>query len=295
VIAPVPVAPSAVPAVKALASFGRPRPLEAREIDVLVERFADAALFAEEAGFDGVEIHAAHGYLLSQFLSPLTNLRTDDWGGDLAQRARFVLTVVRTIRARTRSGFALAVKLNTADFQRGGFDSEDSLQVARMLEDEGIDLLEISGGSYEKPAMMGATDRTRAREAYFLEQAERLRRAVRTPLMLTGGLRRRATMERVLREGAVDVIGLARPLALDPDLPSKLLSGAVESSSAGPVRVGIRALDAAAEGGVYGLHIASLADGLEPDPDLSPWRGVADMVVSEMIRGTRRRRAMRAS
>ncbi len=144
----------------------------------VIQRFARSAGLAERAGFSGVEIHAAHGYLLSQFLSPLSNRRSDAWGGSLENRARLLLEIVRAVRAEVASGFAVAVKLNSADFQRGGFSADDAREVVRMLDGLGVDLVELSGGSYEAPAMQGeARDgRTLAREAYFVEFARDIAR-----------------------------------------------------------------------------------------------------------------------
>ena len=135
--------------------FARPVAMTAAQIEATIARFAVTASRAEDAGFDGVEIHAAHGYLLSQFLSPLVNKRTDAWGGSLENRARMLLDVVRAVRASVSPSFAVAVKLNSADFQRGGFDLDDARRVITMLEPLGVDLVELSGGSYESPAMSG--------------------------------------------------------------------------------------------------------------------------------------------
>ncbi|MFE4849696.1 NADH:flavin oxidoreductase/NADH oxidase family protein, partial [Streptomyces sp. NPDC056689] len=156
--------------------FGRPTAMTPKQIKDSVTRYAVTARRAEEAGFDGVEVHAAHGYLLSQFLSPLVNKRTDRWGGSLENRARMLLDIVRAVRAAVSPSFAVAVKLNSADFQRGGFDADDARQVIEMLEPLGVDLVELSGGSYESPAMTGrpADNRTQAREAYFLDLAKDL-------------------------------------------------------------------------------------------------------------------------
>src|SRR5207244_3729875 len=162
-----------------------------------IERFATAAVVCETAGFDGVQIHAAHGYLVTQFLSPLTNLRDDEWGGDAPRRRRFLIEIVRRVRQRVSPGFAVGVKLNSADFQRGGFTEEESRDVVAALADEQIDLIEISGGNYESPAMSGsAAASTRAREAYFLEYAASVRAAAGTvPLAVTGGFRSVAAIE----------------------------------------------------------------------------------------------------
>lgn len=135
----------------------------------VIQRFANTARLGEKAGFTGVEIHAAHGYLLSQFLSPLSNKRQDQWGGSLENRARILIEIVEAVRKVVSPQFTVAVKLNSADFQRGGFSAEDAQQVVKMLNEHAVDLVELSGGSYEAPAMQGqARDgRTLAREAYF--------------------------------------------------------------------------------------------------------------------------------
>ena len=191
-----PVAPS--PVAINLPGATTPRELTSAEIEDIIERFANAAVVCETAGFDGVQIHGAHGYLVAQFLSPLSNQRDDEWGGDPQRRMRFVLEVVRRIRARVSPGFAVGIKLNSADFQRGGFTEDESRSVVAALAGEGIDLIEVSGGSYEQPAMMGkAADSTRAREAYFLEYARTVRSlAGDIPLAVTGGFRSRSAMAR---------------------------------------------------------------------------------------------------
>ncbi|MFB6895624.1 NADH:flavin oxidoreductase/NADH oxidase family protein [Streptomyces hydrogenans] len=202
--------------------FGKPTAMTPQQIDDTVTRFAVTAHRAEKAGFDGVEIHAAHGYLLSQFLSPLVNKRTDQWGGSLENRARMLLDIVYYIRTAVSPAFAVAVKLNSADFQRGGFDADDARQVIEMLAPLGVDMVELSGGSYESPAMTGrpADNRTQAREAYFFDLAKDLVRTSPLPLMLTGGITRRVTAERVLN-GGVAVVGMGTAITLTPDLPHR--------------------------------------------------------------------------
>jgi 2,4-dienoyl-CoA reductase-like NADH-dependent reductase (Old Yellow Enzyme family) len=206
--------------------FGQPVAMTEEQIGTTVERFATTASRAEHAGFDGVEVHAAHGYLISQFLSPLVNKRSDDWGGSLENRARLLLDVVRAIREAVSPSFAVAVKLNSADFQRGGFAAEDSARVIAMLEPLGVDLVELSGGSYESPAMSGrpADGRTAAREAYFLELAAQLAKTSPLPLMLTGGITRRETAEQVLVSG-VALVGMASAMAMTPDLCNRWEGG----------------------------------------------------------------------
>lgn len=241
---PHPKAPSAVAVGLPGKQFGLPEALTEPEILDLVERFGHAAQVAQATGFTGVQIHAAHGYLLSQFLSPRANLRSDQWGGSLENRARMLLAVVRRVRAGVGPAFPIGVKLNSADFQKGGFAFEESMVVARWLQDAGVDLLEISGGSYEQPAMMDISGMeapdappmaastpsasTAAREAYFVDFAKTMRAALTMPLMVTGGFRTRRAMNTALETGAADIIGLGRPLCVDTAGPAKLLAGADE-------------------------------------------------------------------
>lgn len=223
-----PVAPSAVPfgSRGIRTAFAVPRALTGEEIEAIIERFAVAARTFVDAGFHGVQIHGAHGYLVSQFLSPLTNLRTDAWGGDAVRRRRFLLEVVRRVRSAVGDDVPVGVKLNSADFQRGGFTEEESLEVVRELGETGVDLLEVSGGTYEKAAMMGSgRASTQAREAYFLDYAAKARSVSDVALMVTGGFATRDGMEEALRSGALDVVGLGRPLIVDPALPARLLDG----------------------------------------------------------------------
>lgn len=185
-----------------------------------------AALNFADAGFSGIQLHGVHGYLISQFLSPLTNQRTDEWGGNAVRRRRFLIELVRRIRAKLPARVPLSVKLNSADFQRGGFTKDESLEVVRELGEAGLDLLEISGGTYEKAAMMGVTREISARrEAYFLEYAAKARKVSDAALMVTGGFATVGGMNEALRSGALDVIGLGRPMIVDPELPRRLLGG----------------------------------------------------------------------
>ena len=202
--------------------FARPRAMSEDEIEDVIARFVATARQAEKAGFDGVQIHAAHGYLLSQFLSPLTNQRKDQWGGSVSNRARLLLEIVRQVRAAVAADFAVAVKINSADFQRGGFDLDDAHKVVQMLNPLGVDVIEISGGNYEAPAMQGRTadGRTLAREAYFLEFAEQIARVSEVPVMSTGGVTRLATAQAVVDAG-VALVGMGTALAICPDLVNR--------------------------------------------------------------------------
>lgn len=267
-----PVAPSAVAVPGAAGAFAQPRELTSREIEELIQRYATTAAIATEAGFDGVQIHGAHGYLVSQFLSPLSNRRTDAWGGTPEKRRRFVVELFRAVRAAVGPTTPVAIKLNSADFQRGGFGEQESLEVVRALAAEGLDLLEISGGTYASAAMLGVDpslkESTRRREAYFLEYAERVRAELPDlPLMLTGGFRSADGMVDAVASGAVDLVGLGRPLAVQPDFPRDLLAGRVDESVVSPRRSGIRLLDSLTELTFYSVQMWRMAAGKEPAPD----------------------------
>ncbi|MFO0692463.1 MAG: NADH:flavin oxidoreductase/NADH oxidase family protein [Polyangiales bacterium] len=279
-----PVAPSAVPAVKLLKGFAHPRALREDEIPATIARYGEAAAMAREAGFTGVQIHGAHGYLCAQFLSPLTNLRTDAWGGSLENRARFLRETVKDVRRRVGADFPIGVKLNSADFQRGGFDETESMEVVRMLERDGVDLLEISGGNYENPAMFDLAESSRHREAYFLDYAKKVRKLSRIPLMVTGGFRSLSVMEEALASDALDVVGMARPLALEPDLPKRLFEGRSTGSTSVPRRFGVGHpnLEYFAEGGYYLAQMGRLARGLPANPELGSYRAMAAFVAQQV-------------
>ena len=276
-----PAGPSAGPAVDVLFAYARPRALQSREIREIIARFGSAAQVAERAGFSGVQVDAAHGYLLSQFLSPRTNLRGDAWGGSLENRARLLLEALSAVRTATSRSFTVAVKLNSADFQRGGFEEDEALEVVRWLADAGVDLLEISGGTYETPALLGLSASTRAREVYFLDFARRVRACTRMPLMVTGGFRTREAMECALAEDALDLVGLSRPLLLEPDLPGRLLSGEATRSVAKRLDVP-KPFFALAEAAYYDFQIQRLALGRRPKLQLSPFRAIARYVVRDL-------------
>jgi 2,4-dienoyl-CoA reductase-like NADH-dependent reductase (Old Yellow Enzyme family) len=286
------VAPSAV-ALDVAPGFVKPRALTAEEIVELIERFATSARIVVEAGFDGVQIHGAHGYLISQFLSPLTNQRDDEWGGDPERRRRFLLEVTRAVRAAIGPEKVLSIKLNSADFQRGGFTEDESLAVIQQLDVEGVDILEISGGTYESPAMSdgGASASTVSREAFFLEFAERVRAVTTVPLMVTGGFRTGSGMTDAIRSGATDLIGIARPLALEPDLPAELLASPESARSNLELKkIGIKKLDSIADLWWTQHQIQLLGAGKEPDPSYGPRRAVFDALSRDGRNILRRRR-----
>lgn len=286
------VAPSAIP-VDLGPAFAKPRALTPEEITALVDRFARSARIVVDAGFDGVQIHGAHGYLVSQFLSPLTNRRDDEWGGDAERRRRFLLEVTRAIRAAIGPEKVLSIKLNSADFQRGGFTEDESLAVIQQMDGESVDLLEISGGTYESPAMSdgGAAESTMRREAFFLEFAERVRAVTTVPLMVTGGFRTGAGMTEAVASGATDLIGIARPLALEPELPIALLTSPDTARSSFELKkIGIKKLDSVADLWWTQRQIQRLGAGKDPDPNYGARRAVFDALRRDGRNTLRRRR-----
>lgn len=291
---PNPGAPSAIKLALPGGQFGDPRALSAAEIKDVIARFAHAAAVSREGGFTGVQIHAAHGYLISEFLNPRANQRTDEWGGALANRARLLLEAIKAVRAKIGSDFALSVKLNSADFQKGGFTNEECLKVVGWLNDAGIDLLEISGGSYEQPKMAGVSglepvfeeevrESTRAREAYFIDYAAAIAKIARMPLMVTGGFRTREGMEEAIAAGACHVIGLARPLCGDPLAAKRLLNGEArmvpsyeKTLRLGPGWLGpnspftlLKMINGLGAQGWYCLQLIRMGGGLDPNLRMS--------------------------
>ena len=291
------ISPSAIPFKAEMQSFfATPREMTEAEILDTIARFANAAGIVKKAGFAGVQIHGAHGYLVSQFLSPRHNVREDGWGGTPEKRRRFVLELYAAMRAQVGADFPIGIKLNSADFQRGGFTEEESLATIKALADAGIDLIEISGGTYEAPAMTGAKASTIEREAYFLTFAETVREHISTPLMVTGGFRTLAVMQAALDSGALDLIGLGRPLAIEPDAANRLLAGEEMRYRVKPIKTGIGMVDRMAimEVSWYTRQLHRMGNGKVPKPNESGLWSFAATVVAN-VRGTRKTRRMRAS
>ncbi|MDO8289381.1 MAG: NADH:flavin oxidoreductase/NADH oxidase family protein [Parvibaculum sp.] len=303
-----PLAPSDIPLDMPGAQFGKPRAATTAEIEDVIRRFAHTATIARDTGFTGVQIHGAHGYLISEFLSPDVNTRTDEWGGSLENRARLLLETVRAVRKAVGSDFPISVKLNSADFQRGGFSHMDAIRVASWLNAEGLDLLEISGGTYEQPRLVGLDDLTLhpeksetrkestiAREAYFLEYAKDIRAATTMPLMVTGGFRTVDGMNAALASNTMDVVGIARPMCVDPSAPARLLSGSTRSIPAfektlkiGPGILGphsrfnlVKALNGWGQQGWFCLQLLRMGAGLDPDPKLGVFKAFRDYAKNE--------------
>jgi len=286
-------APSAVPLKLGNMSrhFNAPRAMTHRVIEDVVRRFARTAQLAEQAGFTGVEIHAAHGYLLSQFLSPLSNQRTDEWGGSLENRARLLIEIVKAVRAVVSPRFAVAVKLNSADFQRGGFSAEDARQVVKLLNELAVDLVELSGGSYEAPAMQGdARDgSTLAREAYFAQFARDIRTVAKMPVMVTGGIRRWPVAREVIKSG-VDMVGIGTALAIDPNLPRDWLDGKDSAPVLRPINWKNKPLASLANMAAVKFQLRKLSHGKPTNPKVSPLRALILQQVSNARRVRQYRR-----
>lgn len=295
------LSPSAIPFRKDMAAFFEtPSAATSAEIEEIIQRFGTSAAIVKKAGFSGVQIHGAHGYLVSQFLSPHHNQRTDEWGGSPEKRRKFVLAVYAEIRRQVGPDFPVGIKLNSADFQKGGFTEEESMATIQALADAGIDLLEISGGTYESPAMSGVFNQpqktsTTTREAYFLEFAQKVRSAVKVPLMVTGGFRSLAGMNAALESGALDIVGIARLMAIDPDAPAALLSGRDSHFHVLPISTGIKAVDRMGLMEVlwYTRQLKRIAQGHNPKPkENGLWAFLSSVVKSGW--GTYRTKRLRA-
>lgn len=310
-----PLAPSPI-GVKLAGSFRKPRAITEAEILDFIQRFGRVAATARQTGFTGVQVHGAHGYLLSSFLSPYTNRREDRWGGSLENRARFLLDAVRAVREQVGPDYPVSVKLNSSDFQKGGFTNEDCLQVVDWLNECGVDLLEISGGNYEQVALWGLDGdgddanseasafkraSTQKREAYFLEYAKEIRRVAKMPLMVSGGFRSRQAMENAIQSGDCDLIGLGRPLCTHTDFPAKLLNGEVDEAPRfeDSVKLGegywglhspnnlIRTLNTMGQQGFYYVNLLRMGAGLEPDLNMRPLTAMMKNLANEMSSGRR--------
>jgi len=210
---------------------GPAREMTPLEVDTAIKAYADAARRCQEAGFDGVQIHAAHGYLISQFLSPFVNKRTDRWGGTAEKRMRFLREVCSAVREQVGDEYPVLIKLGMMDSVEGGLSSEEGAGIVATLAGMGIDAVEISGGiGGEKSLNVRKGIRSEAKEAYFLPLAREARRRTELPILLVGGFRSRSVMERVLADGLADYVSLCRPLISEPDLPNQFRLGLKDKS-----------------------------------------------------------------
>ncbi|KAF2154191.1 FMN-linked oxidoreductase [Myriangium duriaei CBS 260.36] len=210
-------------------TFNKPHAASEDEIQRVIDGFAHAAEFLEKAGYDGIELHGAHGYLLAQFLSPTTNRRTDKWGGSLENRARIIIEIAKAVRTRVSSNFIVGIKLNSVEFQDQGFSPDDAKKLCSMLETNKFDFVELSGGTYENLAFKHKRDSTKKREAFFLEFAEQIAPVLKqTKTYVTGGFKTAGAMVKAL--DVVDGVGLARPACQEPHLPADILGGKVKGA-----------------------------------------------------------------
>lgn len=313
-----PLAPSEVQ-LDLLGNFAKPRALSESEILETIERFAHAAKISRECGFTGVQIHGAHGYLISSFLSPVTNQRTDAWGGSLDNRARLLLETVRAVRKAVGNDFPICVKLNSDDFRKGGFTNDDCLRVVQWLNTETLDLLEVSGGNYEQPVLLGhegdsataapVKESTRKREAYFMDYAARIREVATMPMMVTGGFRSAEGMEQALQDNALDMIGVARPLVVDPACTGKLLRGELAElpafdekiqlaqrgffSAKSPIQA-LRALNVFTNLWWYYANLLEMGKGKACNLELKGFTAMRRLMVNEYLTAFRMHRARKA-
>jgi len=292
---PAPLAPSAGAAVdlfKRAGAFAPPREMTAQDVQAVIDAFARGAAKAKQSGFTGVQVHGAHGYLVSQFLTPLVNERTDHWGGrSIEERARFLRAVIRAMRNAVGPEFPIGLKLNSTDFQHGGFDEDESMRVLEMMQEDGVDLVEISGGSYEARAMLDGSDGPRSNEVFFLDYAEKARARVDIPLMVTGGFRTRAVMEESLRSGLLDVVGMARPFTQNPRVAADLIEGVIDEASDPPPVLGLSRLKGVGAAGMSVVQMAMVSRGEDPTGRFAGLRALGAVLRHELSNLKRAKKA----
>lgn len=274
--------------LKKMGLFAKPRPLTESEILEIIERFVKTALFCQKVGFTGVQFHAAHGYLLSQFLSPKTNKRTGKWGGKIENRAKLLLDIVQQTRKTVGTIFPISVKLNSTDFQRGGFEEKDALYVIKELEKRGVDLLEISGGTYEEVTFFtkkGIKQSTKEREAYFLDFAKEVRKQSKTPIMVTGGFRTLNFCNKVLKDKELDIVGFGRPFLLHDNFAAGFLDGSLTKVVDPIIKSPIKSYFDTAVAGFYDHQIERIAMGKKIDLTYTGLNGILRLTKNEMWKG----------
>ena len=279
------VAPSAVPLGNGLNKlFSTPRALTTSEVEELVQKFVTSAKVAKEAGFSGVQIHAAHGYLISQFLSPHDNRRTDKYGGSLENRMRFLKEIYLGMREELGKDFTIGIKINSTDFKEDGLTEEDSLKTIIELANLGLDFVEISGGTYERPAMMGATSKS-TNQVFFAEYSKKLKQKIEIPVVVTGGIRSINAMNTLLNDNTTDFIGIARPLTIDPNIPNKIKQGTYTIIETTRVSTGVKKLDkifGSLLGIVYyQVLMQNIAKGKEPKATKNAWPSLIQAVYNQ--------------
>lgn len=279
------VAPSTIPLGNGLNKlFSTPRALTTSEVEELVQKFVTSAKVAKEAGFSGVQIHAAHGYLISQFLSPHDNRRTDKYGGSLENRMRFLKEIYLGMREELGKDFTIGIKINSTDFKEDGLTEEDSLKTIIELANLGLDFVEISGGTYERPAMMGATSKS-TNQVFFAEYSKKLKQKIEIPVVVTGGIRSINAMNTLLNDNITDFIGIARPLTIDPNIPNKIKQGTYTIVETTRVSTGVKKLDkifGSLLGIVYyQVLMQNIAKGKEPKATKNAWPSLIQAVYNQ--------------
>ena len=261
-----PLAPSAVPITGPFAGTCKPpRAMTEIEIEEVIAKFVRSAYLCKTMGFDGVEIHCAHGYLLSNFLSSTVNVRDDKWGGSIQNRSRIIKEIIKQVREKLGPEMIVGIKINSSDFQKGGLTEEECTEVLKELDANPLlDFVELSGGSFENPKVMESAEvkeSTKAREGFFIEFAGKMSKTItKIPVMVTGGMRSREGMNRALEEG-ISIVGVARPFCLDPNWPKQMLAGEID-------RVKDKAMDPKYNIPFYTAQMDRLGKGLHPDLDL---------------------------
>ena len=279
------VAPSTIPLGNGLNKlFSTPRALTTSEVEELVQKFVTSAKVAKEAGFSGVQIHAAHGYLISQFLSPHDNRRTDKYGGSLENRMRFLKEIYLGMREELGKDFTIGIKINSTDFKEDGLTEEDSLKTIIELANLGLDFVEISGGTYERPAMMGATSKS-TNQVFFAEYSKKLKQKIEIPVVVTGSIRSINAMNTLLNDNTTDFIGIARPLTIDPNIPNKIKQGTYTIVETTRVSTRVKKLDkifGSLLGIVYyQVLMQNIAKGKEPKATKNAWPSLIQAVYNQ--------------
>lgn len=279
------VAPSTIPLGNGLNKlFSTPRALTTSEVEELVQKFVTSAKVAKEAGFSGVQIHAAHGYLISQFLSPHDNRRTDKYGDSLENRMRFLKEIYLGMREELGKDFTIGIKINSTDFKEDGLTEEDSLKTIIELANLGLDFVEISGGTYERPAMMDATSKS-TNQVFFAEYSKKLKQKIEIPVVVTGGIRSINAMNTLLNDNTTDFIGIARPLTIDPNIPNKIKQGTYTIVETTRVSTGVKKLDkifGSLLGIVYyQVLMQNIAKGKEPKATKNAWPSLIQAVYNQ--------------
>ena len=299
-----PLAPSSVQLESEFSRFfNPPMALKVEQIDAIVRSFSQSATIAKKAGFTGVQIQAAHGYLVSQFLSARHNRRDDMWGGSINNRMRFLKEIYFSMRAELGDKFPISIKLNCCDFQKGGLSEQESLLIVSELAEMGVDLIEISGGTLESPVMSGvmpteyetqtADSLAKNSEAYFLDFVSRARKIVDTPLVVTGGFRSAEAMADAVSSGKTDMVGLARLMSIDPNIPQKVLAGEYYEKNLNLRKTGIASVDKLAmlEVTWYRQQLVRIAKGKAPKAKGSALASLIKTMLDAGVQVFRRQRA----